>query len=88
MKQKGGVPPVFRKEPPRIKGALALSGPELSRAYVRGEHFVPPTPPQPQPIKTGLSQFFKRPRSPFTGPGPSTAGRKKLKRNRTRKMRR
>lgn len=88
MKQKGGLPPAFVKKPPKVTGDLGLTGPELLRAYSKGESFVPPTPPNPQTEKKGLTQLLPRPRSPFTGPGPSTAGRKKLKRNRTRKMRR
>jgi hypothetical protein len=81
MKQKGGLPPVFVKKP--------YTEEDYERAQRRFAVAVKKSiPPEPQTERKGLTQFFKRPRSPFTGPGPSTAGRKKLKRNRTRKMRR
>lgn len=81
MKQRGGLPPVFVKKP--------ISDDDFERAQRRIAVAVKKSiPPDPQTEKKGLSQLLPRPRSPFTGPGPSTAGRKKVKRNRTRKMRR
>lgn len=73
---RGGLPPVLKKIP---KGSTK-SGVELSKAYTEGKIkapvYTPPPGPAKQTVKSGLEQMFKRPKSPFTGPGPSTAGRR------------
>ena len=80
MKQKGGLPPVFVKKPyteedyERAQRRIAVA---MKRSI----------PPEPQSKRNVILQLLKKQRSPFTGPGPSTAGRKKFKRNHTRKMR-
>lgn len=80
MKQKGGLPPVFVKKP-YSQEDYERSQRQLAVAVKRS------IPPESQTVRSGLTQVLtKRPRSPFTGPGPTTAGRKKYKRNRTRKM--
>lgn len=78
MKQKGGVPPAFQRRTPSQK----LGPPSLPPKF---RDIVPfPTPP-PSQTPSIMNQLV-RPRSPFTGPGPSTAGRKKHMRRRTRKV--
>lgn len=80
MKQNGGLPRVFRKGPKLFTEEDKIRFNRRIAAAVKRS-----IPPESQPVRTGLSQILSRPRSPFTGPGPSTAGRKKYKRNRTRK---
>lgn len=80
MKYKGGLPASLRKKTPKSN----VSGVQLSRDYTEGKLkapvYTPPSPPPRQTVKSGLEQILKRPRSPFTGPGPSTAGNKTKRR--------
>lgn len=86
MKSKGGLPPVLAKRP-RVNPDEKSGGPAMTQRYFESK-LPPPVPtPEPQQEKKGLSQFI-RPRSPFTGPGPATAGRKRYrKRKQTRRNR-
>lgn len=87
MKYRGGLPPAFKKTPKSSKS----SGVELSRDYIEGRIkppvYTPPPSPPKQTVKSGLEQLLKRPRSPFTGPGPSTAGKRTQRRKRAIKRR-
>ncbi len=78
MKHKGGLPKVFRKEKPKREILDENMNRNVVSAMMRS------LPPPRQTIKSGLEQKMNiKPKSPFTGPGPSTAGRRK-----TRKLKR
>lgn len=77
MKHKGGVPPVFRKTKPDIDMMEYNMNRNIVKSMIRS------MPPPSQKVKSGLTQVLTKPKSPFTGPGPSTAGRR---RRRTRKV--
>lgn len=82
MKHRGGVPPLIRNKPHRPpEGYKNKAAQMLQEKY----GVVTPPPPPRQTVRPGLSQLLKRPGSPFTGPGPSTAGRRRRK---TRKIKR
>lgn len=80
MKHRGGLPIAFRNKPPR-RSTYKNPAPGALQKQLGLEN---PPPPSSQSVRPGLSQLLKRPGSPFTGPGPSTAGR----RRKTRKIKR
>jgi hypothetical protein len=83
MRRKGGLPKAFEKRP---------KGPKTTQEFVKEiNERVQPLPPPPSPPKqeerSGFSQLLGRPKSPFTGPGPSTAGRKRYHKRRSTRRR-
>jgi hypothetical protein len=81
MKHRGGVPPVFNKKQ-KVKPLLFDDKPKVP-GYIPPVLPLPPAPAPPrQTVKSGLEQLMgpSRPKSPFTGPGPSTAGRRTKRR--------
>ena len=77
MKHKGGVPPAFRKNKPD-RDMMEYN---VNRNTVNA--MIQSMPQKSQTLKSGLTQLLSKSKSPFTGPGPSTAGRR---RRRTRKV--
>jgi hypothetical protein len=81
MKHRGGLPPSLRNKPPRPSAQYKNPAPEDLKKWLD----LRPLPPrEAQTARSGISQLLKRSDSPFTGPGPSTAGR----RRKTRKIKR
>lgn len=79
MKHRGGLPPAFQNRG-KLDRTLKNQGAVVAQKFVNeksGRFF--PSPPR-QTARSGLSQLFGRPSSPFSGPGPSTAGRKTRRR--------
>jgi len=75
MKHKGGVPPVFRKSTQEERKTT------VKKSVSQQLKEIQEKPRQRE--RSAVSQLYLKPKSPFTPPGPSTAGRRK-----TRKLKR
>lgn len=88
MKCKGGLPPGLAKIH-RVDPNKKINPTEMYSKYsqaVDKYYSDLEKNKKVQKEKTGLSQFVK-PKSPFTGPGPATAGRKRYRKSRRTRRR-